>query len=410
MNILQINKFYHIVGGVDRYYLELGRQLEKRGHDLAYFSMLDKRNKKTEWSKYFVSNASFDKPYMFKSLKLFFRMVYFQEARRKISRLLDNFTPDVAHVHHIYHQISPSILFELKKRKIPIIHSVSDFHLISPHHNNLFHEDHICEVSKNHKYYMTVLNKCIKNSYIASLAEAVEQYFHYFSGVYLKNIDVFISPSNFMTSKLKEYGIPNEKLTTLPFFIDSTHYETKKVFGEYILYFGRLYNEKGLLFLLKIISLMPEIKLIIAGDGPIDSELKNEIILKKYKNIKIINKFIPEFELNQLIADSRFVIFPSQSYETFGISILEAYATGKTVIASRIGALPEIVKHGETGFLCESGNKEEFQEHINILWHNPELCRKLGMQGRELVERFYNPQIHYQKLMRLYKDVINSII
>ena len=122
MNILQINKFYHIVGGVDRYYLELGRQLEKRGHDLAYFSMLDKRNKKTEWSKYFVSNASFDKPYMFKSLKLFFRMVYFQEARRKISRLLDNFTPDVAHVHHIYHQISPSILFELKKRKIVGLH------------------------------------------------------------------------------------------------------------------------------------------------------------------------------------------------------------------------------------------------------------------------------------------------
>ena len=405
MHILQINKFYHIVGGVDRYYLDLGKLLKKKGHKVAYFSMDHPRNQKTKWSKYFVSNASFNKPYLGQGFKLFLRMLYSREARRQIAGLLDDFRPDIAHIHHIYHQISPSILLELKKRKIPIVHTVGDYHLISPHHNNLFHRDHICEVSKPHRYYKTVIHKCIKNSYLASLAEAVEQYFHYYLKIYIKNIDLFISPSKFMTGKLIEYGLPQERIRTLPYFTDYLSSPMSKEEGKYILYFGRLSEEKGLRFLVDNVGKLPDIRLIIAGEGPLGFELKKTIAKNKYINIEIKEKFIPEIELKKLIQGCRFVVFPSQSYETFGISLLEAYASGKPVLASRIGALPEIVKNNITGYLFESGNPDDFTKKLIKLWLSFNLRQNMGMSGRRLTELEFNPDIHYERLLNVFSQL-----
>lgn len=408
MHILQINKFYHIVGGVERYFLELSSLLEKKGHQVAYFSMDHPRNLKTKWSKYFVSNASFDQPAFGKGIKLFLRMLYFREARQKLARLLDEFRPDIAHIHQIYHQISPSVIWELKKRKIPIVHTVGDFHLISPHHNNLFHRDHLCEVSKSHKYYRAVTHRCIKDSYIASLAEAMEQYFHYYLKIYINNIGLFISPSQFMTGKLIEYGLPKERIRTLPYFTNHHPLQISKKLGDYVLYFGRLSEEKGLKFLVDNVGKLPEIRLIIAGEGPLGSDLKRSVAVNKYKNIEIKDTFISEIELKKLIKNCRFVVYPSESYEIFGISILEAYSYRKPVLASRIGALPEIIKDGETGILFEAGNSEEFCKKLKIMWIDPKLNRKMGNLGKEFVFNKYYPFNHYEKLIKIYSETLSQ--
>lgn len=402
MRILEINKFYHTVGGVDRYFIELTKLLRSKGHQVAVFSMDSPKNLKSEWRKYFVSNISFVNPDLKIGLRLFLRMLYSIEARQKISRLIDDFEPDIAHVHQIYHQISPSILWELKKRNIPVIHTVGDYHLISPHHNNLFHHNHICEVSKVRRYYRTFLYKCIKNSYLASLAESMEQYFHYFSGVYLNNIDIFIAPSLFMEKKLIEYRIPKDKIVRLPYFINAQDYSPEYSGGDYILYFGRLYPEKGLKFLVEVMSDLPQIKLKIAGEGPMGKILKIIIRNKGLKNVEIIDKFLPEKMLRSLIRNSRFTVFPSESYEIFGISILESYALGKPVVVSRIGAMPEIIKDGQTGFLFASGNRRYFKDKTMKLWSNRWLSQKMGQSGRKLVELKYNPDKHLQELINLY--------
>ncbi len=406
MNILQINKFYQITGGVSRYFFELAKLLKIKGHQVAYFSMQDKKNRLTKWSKYFVSNISFEKVSLKNSLKVISRMIYSLESKRKISQLLDIFDPDIAHIHNIYHQISPSILTEIKRRNIPIVHTVGDYHLISPHHHNLFHDGKICEVSKRFKFYNTICHKCIKDSYLASFAEALEQYIHHFCGLYSNTVDYFISPSNFFAEKLREYGVSEDKILVLPYFVDYRNFVANYSPGNYILYFGRLSPEKGLPFLISVMKKLPHIKLKIAGFGPEGEKLRYKVQSDGLKNIEIISRFIEDRKLKKMISESRFLVFPSQSLETFGISLLEAYASGKPVVASRIGALPEVIKDGYTGFLFESNNISDCAEKINKLWTNIDLCKKIGRNARDCAEREYNPEVHYQKLMEIYQKAI----
>lgn len=408
MHILQINKFYHIVGGVDRYFFEVSELLEEKGHKLAYFSMEDKNNKPSKWSKYFISNLSFERVNLKNGLRVIGRMVYSVEARRRIAQLLDVFHPDIAHIHNIYHQISPSILLELKKRKIPIVHTVGDYHLISPHHNNLFHNGKICEISKISRFYNTVIHRCVKNSYFASFAEALEQYIHQLFGFYTRTVDYFIAPSKFYAGLLKEYRIPEEKIIVLSYFVDCNKFKANYSSGDYVLYFGRLYPEKGVMFLLNVMKQLPHIRFKIVGKGPEGNKLLNKVKSNKLKNVEIILRFIEDKELKSLVERSRFTVFPSQSYEAFGISLLESYANGKPVVASKIGALPEIVKVGKTGFLFKSGNINDCVQKINKLWNNPNLCREMGRNAREYVEKNFGPEEHYKKLMGIYEMAIGK--
>lgn len=406
MKILQVNKFYHIVGGTSRYFFVVSKLLENKDHQVAYFSMHDKKNKSTRWSKYFVSNLPFERVNYKNGLKVIGRMIYSVEARRKISKLLDEFKPDIAHIHNIYHQVSPSILLELKKRGIPIVHTVGDYHLISSHHNNLFHNGTICEVTKIKRFYNAIIHKCVKNSYLASFAEALEQYFHYMFGFYANNVDLFIAPSIFLAQKLYEYGIPKEKTVILPYFVDYNKFTPKFTYGDYILYYGRLYPEKGLSFLIDIMKHLPNINLKIVGRGPEGKRLKYKIKKYRLKNASVNSTFVPDGELRRLIHNSRFTVFPSQSLETFGISLLESYASGKPVVASKIGALSEIVKDGKTGFLFKSGNMEDCIEKVKKLWNNPSFYREMGKNAREYVENHFGPEEHYEKLMDIYKMAI----
>ncbi len=406
MHILQVNKFYHIVGGTSRYFFEVSKLLAKKGHVNSYFSMQDEKNNPTKWSKYFVSNLSFEKVNKKNGLKIIGRMVYSLEARKNLSELLDIYKPDIAHIHNIYHQISPSILLELRKQNIPVVHTVGDYHLISPHHNNLFHDGKICEVSKVNKFYNTVLHKCVKNSYFASFAEALEQYIHHLFGFYTKTVDYFIVPSKFYAGILKEYNIPEEKLVVLPYFVNYDKFIPNYNSGEYILYFGRLYPEKGLQSLVEVMRHLPKIRLKIVGRGPEGDKLIKKIKELKLQNIEIISRFIEENELKKFIRNSRFTIFPSQSYETFGISLLESYASGKPVVASKIGALPEIVQDEKTGFLFKSGEINDCAEKIAKLWNNTNLYKKMGHNARKFVEENYGSELHYKKLMEIYQKAI----
>ncbi|MBI2616835.1 glycosyltransferase family 4 protein [Candidatus Gottesmanbacteria bacterium] len=406
MRVLQVNKFYHIVGGTDRNFLELSSLLTKKKNRVALFSMKDNRNYSSPWEKYFVSNVDLSKKDFLNSLKVISRIFYSLEAKKKINLLLDDFKPDIAHVHQIYHHISPSILLELKKRNIPIVHTVSDYHLISPHHNNLFHNGKICEVSKVRRFYNTVLHKCVKDSYLASFVEAVEQYFHRLFGFYSNTIDYYIAPSRFLEKKLIEYNIPERKICHIPYFIHADKYEPDFTPGRYVLYFGRLSSEKGLLFLTHVIEKLPKIKFKIIGDGIEKDNLVKIKNQKQLNNLEIISRFIPENELKGYIRKSRFTILPSESYEIFGISPLEAFALGKLVVTSDMGALPEVNRDGETGFVFQSGKVNNCIEKISKLWYDKQLCKRLGKNARNYVEKYFGPEEHYEKLMAIYKEAI----
>lgn len=405
MKILQINKFFYVRGGASRYFFEVSDLLKSFGHEIAFFSMDDPKNQGSEWSKYFVGDISYERVEMKAALRKVLNMIYSFEARKKISQLLDNFHPDIAHLHSIYHHLSPSIIYELVKRKIPIVQTLHDYHLISPNHT-LFHDGKICEITKQRKSYKAILHKCVKGSTLAGIIEAIEQYIHLFLGINNK-VNIFISPSKFHAKKLLEYGIPKEKIDVLHNFCDYRKFKPHYELGKYILYFGRLSPEKGINYLIDAMKLIPKIKLKIVGQGNSKYEKKLKAQAKDLTNIKFIG-FKDGYELKEIISNSRFTVLPSVWYEVFGLSILESFASGKPIIASNIGGIPETVKDGFNGFLVKPGDFQDLAEKIKKLWNNPAMCRKLGRNARDFVENNFRSEEHYEKLMGIYKRAINK--
>lgn len=403
MRILQVNKYHFPLGGAEKYYLDLSKLLEEKGHKIANFSMQDERNLSSEWQKYFVSNILFDDTSLARAPKTFARMVYSLEARKKMNLLLDEFVPDIVHIHNIYNHISPSILTEINKRNIPIIQTVHDYHLISPN-VNLFHKGSICEKSR---VYEVLLHKCIKDSYLVSGATALVFAMHKFFKIYSENIDLFIAPSLFMKKKMVEYGFNPRKIVYLPNFVEVGKHKNGYAKNPYVFYFGRLLEHKGVRLALETAELLSDVKFKIAGDGPEEKNLRYFVKHWKLANVEFLGR-LTSSQILKAISASTFCILPSLWYENMPYSILESFAYGKPVIASRIGGIPEIINDGENGTLFEPGNVDELSKKIKKLWENPKLVVRMGRKARSLVKLRYNSEKHYKKLISVYEKAIKD--
>ncbi len=352
MKILEVNKFNHLRGGADKHFLDLVNLLQSKGEEVAVFSMYHPQNRESEWSKYFVSRVDYEKGNIFNKLKGILRMFWSLEARRKIAALLDDFQPDIVHIHNIYHQISPSILPEIKKRKIPIVMTVHDWKLICP--NYLLNcEEPYCRKCVSGKYWHCLAQKCVKNSYLKSLLCGLELSFHRWLKIYEKNIDLFLAPSQFVKDVLIQAGFSGEKIKVLPHFANRRGLTSTEGEG-YAIYFGRVSKEKNVDELIEIFKDLP-MRLVLAGNKDDDFETSN------YPNIKYVG-FKNTNELERLIRNSKFVVSASRLPETFGLIALEATGNNKPFLGYKVGAYPEIIENGKNGYLAE--NYSEFKEKI----------------------------------------------
>src|SRR3989338_3153067 len=320
-----------------------------------------------------------------------------------------NLVVDVMNMNKIYSIIfyyfrHNLITFLGKKNNLPVIFTIHDYHLISVN-NHMFHNGKICEITKPNKFYKGIFHKCQKDSFFYSLIEVLEKYFNLIIPWERKLVDIYITPSKFMQDKLIEYGIPSEKVRFLSHFVNYHEYKPVYKDGYYVLYFGRLSAEKGLDFLINTVSRRPEIKLKIAGTGSEEKRLRDLVSNKKIKNVQFLG-FKSGNELKKIIQECKFTILPSFWNEVFGLSILESFASGKPVLASDIGGIPEIIENGYNGFLFKPGDGNNLLNQLDRLWKDTSLCRKLGVQARQTVEKKYGPEKHYRNLMKIYNDAI----
>ena len=219
MKILEINKYFFIKGGAEKHFFDVIDLLRNAGNEIAVFAMRHDNDVYSKRNKHFLSTVGYTKEYsLWQKIKGVSRMFYSLEAKRKINRLLDEFNPDIVHIHNIYHQLSPMILFEIKKRNIPIVMTVHDYKLVNPNYN-LFHDGKFYDRCRNGKYYQCFIDKCFKNSYAQSFLAMSEMYWHEFFGTYKKNIDLYIVPSEFVKNILVERGIDENKIKVLAHFI-----------------------------------------------------------------------------------------------------------------------------------------------------------------------------------------------
>jgi glycosyltransferase involved in cell wall biosynthesis len=403
MKLLFANKFYFLKGGADKYALDLAALMAHHGHEVVPFAMKDKRDLPTEWKKYFVSPVETERvTFSLAGLKTAGRVLYSFEARRKFAALLDAAKPDLVHVHNIYHQISPSILPEAKKRRLPVVMTAHDYKLIAPNYS-LFHDGVICERTKPHRFWEAVKHRCIKRSYAASALEALEMSLHRAWGVWKDNIDVIIAPSRFMAAMLEGYGVDKKKIVYVPHCIDSVVWNPSYG-GSYALYVGRLSPEKGVDVLIRAAAKAKHIPVRIIGEGPDLARLRALAKELGASNVDF-HGFKKGDALAQEYAGARFVVVPSVWYEVAGLIVLEAYAAGKPVIASQIGGLSELIREGETGLFASAGDAAGLAEKMSALWDTPQVSKEMGLTARAWVEKEFTPDLHYRRIMEVYNRV-----
>lgn len=403
MKVLQANKFFYRKGGSEAYLFSLIDGLREYGHDVAEFAMYDPKNYQSDWEGYFTPAIDYDTDFFFEKIQFAGKIIYYRDARKKIACVLDKFKPDIVHLHIFQHQLSPSILPEIKKRTIPIVYTAHDLKSICPNYKMLSY-GRVCEKCKGHKYYNCFLNKCVKNSFLKSLVNVVEMYFHLWQKYY-DLIDLIITPSNFYRKKLIEFRFPEKKVIHVPNFVDEKLFTPCFEHKGYFIYLGRLSEEKGVMTLLKAMKMVPNGKLIIIGSGPLEAEVRSVVASSRLSNVELVG-FQSGKSLRKYISNSMFSIMPSEWYENGPISLLENFACGKPVIGADIGGIPEHISHGKDGLVFKSKDSEDLAEKINTLLDDPGKLKAMAMSARKKVESFYSKENHLKTIIKLYEQLI----
>lgn len=418
LTVLHINKFHYLKGGSEVVYFQTAQVLESHGHKSLFFSMYHPENFPCETAEYFVPYVDFNKEEgIMRDTGKSLRILYYFKANKLLSNLLDKYEVDIAHLHNIHHQISPSILHVLKRRGIPIVMTLHDYKMVCASYNLLVQE-RPCEICVRGNYYKAVKYRCMKDSFTKSVLAAIEMYLHHRIMDIYKNVDIFIAPSLFLKNKLIEMGF-KKYIEYLPNFIDMnrfTEFDKKteqagEERGSSFVYFGRLTPGKGLLTLIETANLLhnkdkgAEVKII--GDGPLRKILEDAVRDTAIDNVRFLGYLGREKLFNE-VKKSIAVIIPSEWYENNPMAVIEAFAMGKPVIGSRIAGIPELVKDGETGLTFEPQNPKDLCAKIEYLRNNPDKAKVMGENARLFVERELNAEKYYRNLIEIYKYAISK--
>jgi glycosyltransferase involved in cell wall biosynthesis len=407
MRILMINKYHHITGGADTYYFQLSNVLRTKGHDVIEFCMRHPKNVRSEFSNFFVSGLTHENwknVSMGKKIRGYANGIYNLEAKSKIRLLVEKTKPDVAHIHNIFYQISPSVFDPLRRAGIPIVQTLHDYQIVCGS-NNLYCKGRICEDCFGKRYYNILLNRCYNDRFSASFLAFSAKMIHMSVKMYDRKIDMFISASQFLKDKVVSQGIEKSKVVVLPYPIDFCDYEPNYDCDDYVVFVGRFVKHKGIMTLVRAFETLG-IKLLILGDGELQREIEDYIRIRGFRNVEL-KGFLRGRELQEVVKRAKFVILPSEWYEVLGIVALEAFALGKPVVASRIGGIPELVTES-VGLLFEPGNVRDLVKKVATLYDNDDLIRSLGRNARKRAERFYNVKNHYQKIIGIYRGLGNA--
>ncbi len=400
MKILFVNKFLYPNGGSETYIFKLGDYLKTQGHEVEYFGMEHEGRCVGNRVGAYTSDMDFHTTSKWAKLTYPLKTVYSKEARRKIRLVLDDFQPDVVHLNNFNYQLTPSVILEVrkweKKAKHPvrIVYTAHDYQLVCPNHmlrNPGANQN--CEKCLGGHSFACTRGKCIHGSAAKSLIGTLEAKYWRMRKTY-RQIDSVICCSRFMKTKLDTHPHLRGKTVALHNFADEvTSAEVQK--QDYVLYFGRFSEEKGIRTLLRVAKELPDVKFVFAGGGPLEEQVR------EVPNVAFVG-FRRGEELAKLIREARFSVYPSEWYENCPFSVMESQMHGTPVIGADIGGIPELIDTGAapTGLLFESGNAEALKQAILTLWNDRALNDRMSENCR--TPRFDTVEQYTAKLMELY--------
>lgn len=395
MRILLLHNRYQQPGGEDSAF-----EAEKR-------LLLDAGHRVVEYSRHNDEIASYG---LWQKATLAPRTLWAWDSYREVRALLDREKPDIAHFHNIFPLISPAAYDACRGANVPVIQSLHNYRLLCPS-AVLMRAGRVCEDCLGQGFPGPgLLHACYRGSRTASVAVAAMLGAHKVFRTWTEKADVLVALTEFARQKFIEGGLPARKIVVKPNFVypdpwnlkrDWPTANRKSAVEPYALFVGRLSPEKGLRTLVAAWKrLNISIPLRIVGDGPLRCELAAAVNGSKSVSFE---GHLPRDKVLEALVGARFLVFPSEWYEGLPLTIVEAFACGVPVIASRLGTMAEIVEDGETGLQFTPGDPENLAAKVEWAWTHPRAMEEMGRAARAEYEAKYTAKRNYQMLIGIYR-------
>lgn len=393
MKILAIHNFHRkgSASGDDQVFKSETALLESHGNQVI---------------KYTVSNDEFDNAEIFGKFAATLGMLWSSKNYKAVQRLIENEKPDIVHIHTFFPLLSPSILYAARRSGVKVVATLHDTRFVCPCATSLRGTE-LCNKCGDGKYFRMCKYGCFKKSRLQSFIVAGIFTYHRIRKSFYKQIDRYICLNENQTQLLTNNGFDREKIVKKYNFVPDVKVDCKTIDGEelperYIVFYGRLGEEKGIRILMKIWDELLDIPLVVMGGGPLETEFEHWA--EKHHNVYFLG-YTQHDKCLSIVKGGEFVVFPSIWYEGCSMVEIETESLGKGLIATDIGFSKEAIENEVNGYKIKLGDVDGFKRKIVELWNNPKECERLGINARRDYESKYMPEDNYAQLMRIYEDL-----
>lgn len=344
-------------------------------------------------------------------IKVTFDSVWSRETYHEVSALIRKEKPDLAHFHNIWYLISPSAYAACRDAGVPVVQTLHNFRMFCAN-GLLLRNGRVCEKCVGKLPWRGAAYGCFRSSRLYSTPVVFTEMVHQMKGTWVNAVAAYIALTEFGKQTFIECGLPAEKIFVKPNFLSEPPPPSEKT-QEYAVFIGRLSEEKGVDNLLKALSHLPaelrrSFRLKIIGDGPHRQKLEEEVKAQGLgQTVEFLGKR-SHTECMDLLKGARFLVLPSVCYENFPMTIVEAFACGKPVVASRFGAMAAIVEHEQTGLLFQAGDSRGMADSLTTMISDTDLCLRMGKNARLEFEHRYTADRNFDQLMNIYGHILQK--
>jgi glycosyltransferase involved in cell wall biosynthesis len=380
MKILMAHNYYRIPGGEDLSFRMEAEMLRRNGCEVLTFV---------------EDNAQVDH---LGRLRTAARSIWSLDSYRRIRSMLRGSQVDIVHVQNFFPLISPSVYFAARAEGVPVVQSLRNYRLICPG-STLNRNGDICEDCIGRGVpWPAMRHSCYQDSLLGSVAVSGMLAVNRGLGSWSNMVDAYIAMTDFMRDKFVRCGFSADKIFVKPNFLSPDPLPGAGK-GDFALYAGRLSEEKGIRTLLRAWDVVgPTAPLKVVGDGPLKSLIEDsKLPLVEYLG------WVENHEVLELMGSARFLLLPTEWFEGHPRTVVEAFARGLPIIASRIGAMEETIEDGVSGLLFTPGDTSDLVEKIRWAMDHRDKMSEIGAHGRAIYERLYTPEANYLKLLEVYR-------
>lgn len=324
------------------------------------------------------------------------RTIWWSQGHAAMRKMVRAFKPDVVHVHNTFQALSPAVLQAVSAEGVPLVQTLHNFRLICPQ-AMLLRDGKVCEDCVGKPPWRGVVRGCYRGSVAQTAVLSGMLLVHRALGTYASEVDRFIALSEFSRRKLIEGGLPADRIAVKPNFFDWP--ESPVVEGRAGgLFIGRLSQEKGIGVLLAARREHGLSDVTVIGGGEAYEHEVAQAFGAAYMGFQPLDAVVAR------LRQASFLVLPSICYENFPRTIVEAYACGVPVLASRMGAMAELVDDGVTGLLFEPGDARDLAAKVAWAQAHPADMLAMGRRARAVYEQRYRPQVNMEALLAIYEQ------